>query len=76
MTVPLMILAVGAVGVGVVLGPTGIFEHFLEEHWVQANSESEPLKAGITPNTSTVRTSIWSWPAAVCSPWPASLWPG
>ena len=26
MTVPLMILAVGAVGVGIVLGPTGIFE--------------------------------------------------
>jgi NADH-quinone oxidoreductase subunit L len=37
MTVPLMILAVGAVGVGIVLGPTGIFENFLTQHWAQAN---------------------------------------
>lgn len=30
-TVPLMILAVFAIGIGIVLGPTGVFEHFLEK---------------------------------------------
>jgi NADH-quinone oxidoreductase subunit L len=34
MTIPLIILALGAVFVGVTLGPTHIFEHFLEEHWM------------------------------------------
>jgi NADH-quinone oxidoreductase subunit L len=38
MTVPLMILAVGAVGVGIVLGPTGIFEDFLKKHWISASA--------------------------------------
>jgi len=30
MTVPLMILALFAIGVGIVVGPTGLFDHFLE----------------------------------------------
>jgi NADH-quinone oxidoreductase subunit L len=33
---PLRILAAGAVLVGVVLGPTGLFAHFLEDHWMKA----------------------------------------
>jgi NADH-quinone oxidoreductase subunit L len=37
MTVPLMILAVGAVAVGFVVGPlTGWFAHVLEHHWLKA----------------------------------------
>jgi NADH-quinone oxidoreductase subunit L len=35
MLVPLMVLATGAVFVGILLGPTGIFEHFLEEYWTR-----------------------------------------
>ncbi len=35
MAVPLMILAVGAVGVGILLGPTHVFGHFLEHHWME-----------------------------------------
>ncbi len=35
MTVPLIILAAGAVLVGIVLGPTGLFEHFLENHYME-----------------------------------------
>jgi NADH-quinone oxidoreductase subunit L len=31
---PLMILAAGAVLVGIALGPTGVFGHFLEGHWM------------------------------------------
>src|SRR5262249_23132890 len=31
---PLMILAAGAVLVGIALGPTGVFGHFLENHWM------------------------------------------
>ena len=33
MTIPLMILAAGSVFVGIALGPTGVFEGFLENHW-------------------------------------------
>lgn len=33
---PLMILAVGAVGVGIVLGPTHLFESVLEKKWITA----------------------------------------
>jgi NADH-quinone oxidoreductase subunit L len=36
MTWPLMILAGGAVLVGIVLGPTGLFEGFLEHNWMNA----------------------------------------
>jgi NADH-quinone oxidoreductase subunit L len=44
---PLMILAAGAVLVGIALGPTGLFEGFLEQHWVEpgfprAISPAEP----------------------------------
>jgi NADH-quinone oxidoreductase subunit L len=35
MTVPLMILAVGAVFVGILLGPTELFGGFLEHHWME-----------------------------------------
>src|SRR5262249_36107073 len=35
MTWPLMILAAGAAGVGLVLGPTALFAHFLEDHWMR-----------------------------------------
>jgi NADH-quinone oxidoreductase subunit L len=34
MAVPLVILAIGAVGVGIALGPTHLFERFLDEHWI------------------------------------------
>jgi proton-translocating NADH-quinone oxidoreductase chain L len=34
MTVPLIILAVGAIGLGIILGPTGWFEGFLHEYWL------------------------------------------
>ena len=35
MTVPLMILAAGAVLVGFILGPTALFEHFLGAHYME-----------------------------------------
>jgi NADH-quinone oxidoreductase subunit L len=35
MTVPLMVLAAGAVGVGLIFGPTGLFEHFLHDRWME-----------------------------------------
>jgi NADH-quinone oxidoreductase subunit L len=35
MTVPLIILAAGAVLVGDILGPTGLFEHFLDAHYME-----------------------------------------
>jgi NADH-quinone oxidoreductase subunit L len=35
MTWPLMILAGGALLVGIVLGPTGLFERFLERYWMK-----------------------------------------
>lgn len=35
---PLIILAMGALGVGLVLGPTHIFGHFLEDHWMRATT--------------------------------------
>ena len=46
MTVPLMILAVGAVGAGIVVGPTGIFEDFLKQHWITSHSSLGPLVRG------------------------------
>src|SRR5262249_42773521 len=36
MLVPLQVLAIGALFVGVVFGPTHIFEHFLHEHWTKS----------------------------------------
>jgi NADH-quinone oxidoreductase subunit L len=36
MVVPMAILAVGAVALGIVLGPTGVFNHFLAKHWMQS----------------------------------------
>jgi NADH-quinone oxidoreductase subunit L len=41
MTWPLMILAAGAVLVGVILGPTGIFEGLLEHHWMHTTFPHE-----------------------------------
>src|SRR5207302_1817188 len=35
MTWPLRILALGALFAGIVLGPTGLLETFLEEHWLR-----------------------------------------
>src|SRR5262249_12974049 len=35
MVVPMAILALGAVALGLILGPTGVFNHFLEKHWMQ-----------------------------------------
>jgi NADH-quinone oxidoreductase subunit L len=35
MTVPLIILAAGAVLVGIILGPTHLFEHFLHHHYME-----------------------------------------
>jgi NADH-quinone oxidoreductase subunit L len=43
MTVPMMILAVGAVCVGFLLGPTGLFEHFLENHWMKSTFPAQVL---------------------------------
>jgi NADH-quinone oxidoreductase subunit L len=34
MTIPLIVLAVGALGLGLALGPTGLFEAFVKEHWM------------------------------------------
>ncbi|HMF19231.1 MAG TPA: NADH-quinone oxidoreductase subunit L, partial [Gemmataceae bacterium] len=34
MLVPMAILAVGAVALGLILGPTGVFNDFLQEHWM------------------------------------------
>ena len=45
MTLPLMVLAVGAVFVGIALGPTKIFEHFLESHWVERSDVVRPMLA-------------------------------
>jgi NADH-quinone oxidoreductase subunit L len=36
MLVPLRLLAVGAVVLGVILGPTGLIEGFLREHWMKS----------------------------------------
>lgn len=46
MLVPLMVLAAGAVFAGIVFGPTGIFEHFLDEHWMAAAFPSLLPRAG------------------------------
>jgi NADH-quinone oxidoreductase subunit L len=35
MIVPMAILALGAVALGMIFGPTGIFNHFLEERWMR-----------------------------------------
>ena len=43
MTIPLMILAVFAVGVGFALGPTRLFEHFVGRTPTLPESEGEPL---------------------------------
>jgi NADH-quinone oxidoreductase subunit L len=40
---PLMILAAGAVLVGIALGPTGVFGHFLENHWMTQQFASRLL---------------------------------
>jgi NADH-quinone oxidoreductase subunit L len=48
MTVPLMILAVGAVLVGLVFGPTHRFEHYLRDHWM-VPSFGSLLTHGETP---------------------------
>jgi proton-translocating NADH-quinone oxidoreductase chain L len=40
---PLRILAVGAVGVGIVLGPTLLFEHFLDSTWI---NKFDPILRG------------------------------
>src|SRR5262249_27591045 len=34
MLVPLQVLAIGSLLVGVVFGPTGLFAHFLHDHWM------------------------------------------
>jgi proton-translocating NADH-quinone oxidoreductase chain L len=36
MTYPLMVLAAGAVFAGILLGPTGLFESFLDHHWIES----------------------------------------
>jgi NADH-quinone oxidoreductase subunit L len=41
MTIPLQILAVGAVLVGIVFGPTGLFGGFLEHHWMALTGRGE-----------------------------------
>ena len=38
MTIPLQILALGALFVGGIFGATGLFGHFLEEHWMDLPS--------------------------------------
>jgi proton-translocating NADH-quinone oxidoreductase chain L len=35
MTIPLQILAIGALFLGAFVGPTGLFGHFLEGHWME-----------------------------------------
>jgi NADH-quinone oxidoreductase subunit L len=40
MTWPLRILAIGALGVGLVVGPTGLIGGFLEEHWMRPSFPS------------------------------------
>ncbi len=40
MTWPLRILAVGAIGVGLVVGPTGLIGGFLEDHWMRQSFPS------------------------------------
>jgi NADH-quinone oxidoreductase subunit L len=55
MTVPLMILAAGAVLVGIILGPTHLFEHFLDKHYIeptfphaiQAEGAAAPFNLGV-----------------------------
>jgi NADH-quinone oxidoreductase subunit L len=42
---PLMILGVGAVVVGITLGPTGIFSRFIEEHWANSQLAARLLPA-------------------------------
>jgi proton-translocating NADH-quinone oxidoreductase chain L len=38
MTVPLIILAVGAIGLGIVIGPTGLLENFFQKHWFESST--------------------------------------
>jgi len=42
MLVPMQILAIGAVVLGVALGPTGIFGDFLHQHWTKSFLSEEP----------------------------------
>jgi proton-translocating NADH-quinone oxidoreductase chain L len=46
MTVPLMVLAIGAVFVGLVLGPTHLFQHFLDDHWMKPVFAEQLLRPG------------------------------
>lgn len=43
MTVPLMVLAVFALGIGAAVGPTGVFEHFMGRAPVLPKAEAEGL---------------------------------
>jgi NADH-quinone oxidoreductase subunit L len=42
---PLRILAVGAVGVGLLLGPTGLIGNFLEQKWIEPTFSRQILAA-------------------------------
>lgn len=46
---PLMILAAGAVGVGIVLGPTHIFENMLTHHWMKESFPGLVREGGAHP---------------------------
>ncbi|MFO0866003.1 MAG: NADH-quinone oxidoreductase subunit L [Gemmataceae bacterium] len=47
---PLRILAIGALLVGIILGPTHLFAHFLEHNWVNLNIQNGGFPPSITTN--------------------------
>ncbi len=42
MLLPMLVLAIGAVALGLILGPTGLFNHFLDEHWISQEKNGFP----------------------------------
>ena len=81
MTVPLMILAVGAVFVGIIVEPfTHWFSHFLDDHWLRATGlPVEARRRALNLVADGRQQPVRPWPASAspggCTS-PSRRWPG